>query len=331
MPLHDASYKHWEGVHLGLWHRRFAIAENGLTSCLQNRSIKHLVVICWVTALLASAILFMAGQLLVADSLIVQWVGNLSLELQAFAGMLTKWLEDHPEISVRTTQNVLFYYYSIALMPMSIFSLGMAMPLLLTRDLASNSIIIYSSKAVNLFDYLVGKFCTACGLVFLSWLGPLCATWFFGNLLSPDWRFFWHSRAALAHVMVYGLASMLVLGMLSLGISATSSKEKSTSFYWFLWWILGAVLTPIATKTQPWLRHLSFSFNLDQLAMAVFRVGDDIKVAQDNIPILGDMLRQVSARTIANMSSPEIGNSVLALALMIGAAAWIVAKRVKPE
>jgi len=29
MPLHDTSYKHWEGVHLGVWQRRLVIARNG--------------------------------------------------------------------------------------------------------------------------------------------------------------------------------------------------------------------------------------------------------------------------------------------------------------
>ena len=223
MPLHDASYKHWDGVHLGLWHCRLAITVNGLSACLQNKFTRHLVVVCWVAALLVSAVLFMVGQLLVADSLISQWVENFSPELQTFARMLTSWLEQHPEISVRATQNVLFYYFCIFQMPMCIFALGMAMPFLVTRDLASNAIVIYSSKAVSRGDYLLGKLATACGLIFLTWLGPVCATWFVGNLLAPDWRFFWHSRAVLGHVLIYGLSSMGILGLLALGISSISS------------------------------------------------------------------------------------------------------------
>ena len=56
---------------------------------------------------------------------------------------------------MRTTQNVLFYYFCINLMRLSIFALGMAMPLLITEHLASNAIIIYSSKAVSRGDYLL--------------------------------------------------------------------------------------------------------------------------------------------------------------------------------
>jgi len=113
-----------------------------------------------------------------------------------------------------------------------------------------------------------------------------------GQLLAPDWRFFWHALAALGHVLLYGLSSMGILSLLALGVSAISSKEKSTTAFWFVWWILGGVLTPIAMQTKPWLRHLSFNFNLEQIALAVFRIGDDLKTTQDNIPILGDMLRR---------------------------------------
>jgi hypothetical protein len=331
MPLHDASYKHWDGVHLGIWHRRLAITSNGLRACLQNKLTRHLAVVCWLAALMVSAILFLVGQLLVADSLVVQLVGNFNPQLQAFVRMLTTWLELHPEISVRTTQNVLFYYFCINLMRLSIFALGMAMPLLVTRDLASNAIIIYSSKAVSRGDYLLGKFATAFGLIALVWLGPVCAAWLVGNLLAPDWRFFWHSRAALGHVLIYGLSSMGILSVLALGVSAISVKEKSTVAFWFIWWILGGVLAPIALQTKPWLRHLSFNYNLDQIALAVFRIGDDIKAAQDSIPILGDMLRQISARTVAALSTPALGGALLALLVMLSLAAWVIGKRVKPE
>jgi ABC-2 type transport system permease protein len=331
MPLHDIRYQHWDGVHLGLWQRRLVIANNGLTRCLQTKGLPQLVVVCWVAALAMAAILFCVGQLLVADSIVVQWAGNLNPQLQMFVRLLTTWLEQHPEISVRTTQNVLLHYFSIYLMPVSIFVLGIAMPLLITRDLASNAIIIYSSKAVSRGDYLLGKFFTAFGLMTLTWLGPVCAAWFMGNLLAPDWRFFWHSRVALGHVLIYGLSSMTILSVLALGVSAMSTKEKATPGFWFMWWIIGGVIAPIASHTRPWLRHLSFSYNLDQIALAVFRPAQDLKTAQDNIPLLGDLLRNIRPDTMAALTSPAIWGALLALVLMLGLAAFIIGRRVKPE
>src|SRR6185436_5792145 len=107
-------------------------------------------------------------------------------------------------------------------------------------------------------------------------------------------RFFWHARAAVFNALIYGLSSMSILSLLALGVSSISSKEKSTPILWIVWWVCGGVIGPIAMHTQPWLRHLSFNYNLDQIALAVFRLGSDLKTAQDNIPIFGSMLREIN-------------------------------------
>jgi ABC-2 type transport system permease protein len=331
MPLHDISYKHWDGVHLGVWARRLAIARNGLTASLRNRWIRYLVVLCWGGALGMTALLFLVGQLLVADSIVVRWVGNFNPGLQTFAHLLTAWLEQHPEISVRTTQDLLFFYFSTYLMRAGIFALGMAIPVLVTRDLASNAIIIYSSKAVSRGDYLLGKLATAFGLLAMTWLGPVCAAWFMGNLLAPDWRFFWHSRAVLGHILVCGLSSLSILGLLAMGVSACSSKEKATVGLWYIWWIVGGVVAPIARHTQPWLRHLSFNYNLDQIALAVFRLGDDLNTARDNIPIFGEMLRNIPSQTMAALNTPTLPGAVGWSLLMAALAALILRQKAKPE
>jgi hypothetical protein len=332
MPLHDISYQHWQGVHLGVWSRRLAIARNGLTGCLRIKWMRHTVAMCWMVALAQVGILFCVGQLLVADSIVVQWLGNLNPGTQSFARMLTTWLEDHPEISVRTTQNVLFYHFTTYLMWGSIYALGMAIPTLITRDLASNAIIIYSSKAVSRGDYLFGKFATAFGLMSLTWLGPVCAAWFVGNLLAPDWGFFWHSRVALLHSLLFVLTGMVALSLLALGVSAISKKEKSTVSLWYVWWILGFVLAPIAISTgQTWLRHLSFNYDLDQVALAIFRIGRDLATALENIPVIGQVFAGVNRETIAALNQQTAGNSVVCLFLMLAGAAVILRNRVKPE
>jgi ABC-type transport system involved in multi-copper enzyme maturation permease subunit len=248
-----------------------------------------------------------------------------------FVRLLTTWLEEHPEISVRTTQNILFHYYSIFLLPVSIFALGILVPILITRDLASNAIIIYSSKAVSRGDYLLGKFSTAFAVLAVTWLGPICAAWFVGNLVAPDWRFFWHSRSALGHALVFVLSGMIVLSSLAMGMSSVSMKEKLTPAYWYMWWIFGGVITPIAAHTEPWLRHLSFNYNLDQLALAIFRPANDIKIAQDNIPLLGDMLRNIKPETMEALGSPALEGATVSLVVMALIAAFIIQRRVKPE
>lgn len=331
MPLHDASYQHWAGAHLGIWRRRAAIAGNGLQGCLRNRWMRHLLLLCWAGAVAQTMVLFAVGQLLVADSIIVQWTAGLNPGLQMFARLLTGWLERHPEISVRTTQNILFYFGSGWLLPLSLVAIAQAIPHLITRDLSSSAIIVYASKAVGRFDYLLGKFAAVFGLLALTWLGPLLAAWFVGNLLAPDWHFFWHSRLALFNTVLYVLSGMFVLSVLALGVSAISPSEKTSVALWVAWWIVGYVLVGIARETKPWLKHLSFKYNLDELALTLFRLHDDIKLAQENIPVLGDLLRNVKPATIEALRHPATTGSIVALTIMLALAVVIIARKAKPE
>jgi hypothetical protein len=114
-------------------------------------------------------------------------------------------------------------------------------------------------------------------------------------------------------------------------VSAFSSREKATPALWFTWWVLGLAIQPIALHTLPWLRHFSFGYNLRQIALATFQLGQDLKKAQDSIPILGEMLRRVRPETRAALDDPTLAGALVGLALMLAAAALILRKRVAPE
>jgi len=164
----------------------------------------------------------------------------------------------------------------------------------------------------------------------LAWLGPMLAAWFLGNLLAPHWSFFWHSRAVLGNVLAYGLPSLAILSLLALGVSAMSRGEKSTVALWYTWWVLGSIVLPLAANTRPWLRHISFNFDLHQLALAVFRVDHSLTTLQDNIPVLGELLH-LGPETRAAFEFPAIEGALIALGLMLAAAAFLLYRRVKPE
>jgi hypothetical protein len=124
---------------------------------------------------------------------------------------------------------------------------------------------------------------------------------------------------------------MAALSLLALGVSAVSSSEKATPALWFSWFVIGYVIQPIAINTKPWLRHVSFIYDLQEFRLRVFRLGDDVKIAHDHIPILGSMLAGIPQKTLDAAAAPAIGGALAALALMLVCAVIVINKRVKPE
>jgi ABC-2 type transport system permease protein len=331
MALYDVNYKPWQGRHRGIWYRRGVIAWSGLKASLQNKWMRRLVTVCWAGAFAATALLFLIGQLLVADGAVMRWIANLSGDLQVFVRGLAVWLEENPEISVRTAQNFFFYFFVTWLAPLTFIAIALAIPHLITRDLASRAILVYSSKAVNRLDYFLGKLGAMLGLMTLTWLGPVCVAWFLGNLLAPNWHFFWHSRMALANSLVFLLSGMLILSLLALSVSAASSRERNTVGLWIALWVIGGAFRSMAEHTQPWLKHASFSFDLHQIALRIFRLNEDVEIARENIPILGQMLRGVSPERLAEWENPEFTGALIGLGIMMAVGLALFLKKVKPE
>lgn len=331
MALSDIRYRHWDGPHVGIWRRRQLIAETGLWACLQNRWTRYLIGFSWLLALVQVAVLFCIGQLLVADSIVVQWAAGLNPQLQTFVRGLTTWLEQHPEISVRVAQNLLFYRFATLLVTPSLVAVALAIPHLVTRDLASNAIVIYASKAIGRTDYLLGKAGAVLGLLAFTWLGPVLAAWLVGNLLAPNWNFFWHSRAPLANALLFVLPGMAFLTVLGLGISAVSGREKATVGLYVALWLVGNAFVPLGHLSQPWLKQLSFHHDLQQYGLTVFRPSNDLKTAQDNVPIIGELLRRSNRRRGAAPPPLQPQTTWPALAAFALLSAGVVAARTKPQ
>lgn len=339
MSLHNTSYQHWDGLRRGIGYRRLVIASNGIKGCYQGKWVRRVTILCWSGALVQAALLFLVGQLLVSDSLIVRNLDNLNPQLRSVAQGFMSWLEMHPEVSVRSTENFLFYHFSRFYLPLAMFALALAIPHLITRDIASNALTIYASKALSRLDYLLGKLGTLLGLLTITWLGPVCFAWLLGNLLAPHWHFFWHSRWAFFHALVFVLSSMGVLSLLALGVSAISGREKVPVGLWIGLWLMGRFVANSASSLQIgrgdadrlWIEHLSVTFNLDQISAATFRLMNDLKLAQENVPLFGTLVRDIKPNLLSTWQNPDLTGAAFALGLMVIAAVIVVLRRVKPE
>lgn len=288
--------------------------------------------ISWLVGLIQASILFGIGQLLVQDSAISNLIDNASPGVQTSATMLTGWLEDHPEISVHTTYNVLFYLFTSLNQMSTFFIIFMTLPHLISKDLSSQAILVYSSKALSRWDYILGKFGVMMGMLAIGWLGPNCMAWFLGNFLAPDWSFFWHSRMALVHTVTYIGCCMLALSVIALGISAMSSNEKSIGTVWALLWFVGGAFAPLAKNLdRPSLQYISLSLDMKQWCSWVFDLEKDLDLLKDNVQGFGEALYQAALRTNPNWLESDISGALAGACVFTAIAAYIVWARVKPE
>lgn len=339
MPLLDTGYHHYDDTYRGVWYRRAVISGAGIRILLATPWVKRIVGFAWILCLVQVAVLFFVGQLLVPDSLAFELIGRMGRGERNFFGGFTDWLREHPEVSVHTVYNFLFFQYSTFLSLLGFVVLSVVVPQMVTVDFSSRALLVYSSKALNRFDYLLGKFGIAFGILACIWLGPLLAAWLLGNLLSPDWTFMLHSSRALLNMVCYVGVSMITMSVIALAVSACSAKEKGSTALWIGVWIFGGMFGKIGSFTQPWLQNISLSHNLHQLAVWSFNLKRDMIAAGEVIPAIGQAFRQLERMpgfrrppVIGEIvNEPALQGALVGLILMLGIAALIISRRVRPE
>lgn len=332
MPLHDTHYKKWEGKHRGIWYRRWVIVKNGIRLTLDAKWSRYFIMVSWLAGLVQAAVLFGIGQLLVRDSAVAGLVEETAPNVQTAAKLLVGWLEDHPEISVHSTYNVLFYIFSSINQLSTFFIVFMTLPHLISKDLSSQAILVYSSKALSRWDYLIGKFGVMMGMLTIGWLGPNIMAWCLGNVLAPDWGFFWHSKMALMHTVFFIGTSMVALSIIALGISSISANEKSIGTVWALIWWVGGAFAPLASRLDtPSLQYVSLSLDLKQWCSWVFDLQKDLSLIQDKVQGFGDALYKAAMSINPNWLTSNVQGALTGVAILCAVSAYIIWSRVKPE
>jgi hypothetical protein len=242
---------------------------------------------------------------------------------------LVAWLALYPDIMVRAVANFLLLTLTGLAQTISFLIITMVIPRLLTQDVASNAIVVYSSRAISRFDYLGGKLVGLMGVLTLAWLGPVLAAWFIGNVVAPDWTFFWHARSALVHSLLLIVPVMIAVAVITLAISSLSPKARIARATWLMIWILTLPLTGIAEFTQPWLAYLSISHVIDRLGKAIFSPYQDFVAARDSLPFFNSVFGELPAEPIQQWGDSPIMGPVIALTIMTAIAVVILWRRIR--
>lgn len=331
----DSSYTHRDGETRGIGYRRWAIAQATLTACMKVKGMKWIMWSCWIYALLQGVFLFGFGQLMDPNSAVYVFITE-DLELfRGFAPMFQGWAESNPRIAIGMTYNAFFYIFTGAIvssLTLSLVALGMAVPRLITSDLSSRAITIYSSKAISRFDYCLGKFGGVMLLLTVTWLGPTVATWMMGNLMAPKISFFWHTAPALLHSLGFVCSGMVFLGLLALGISAMTASPRMATSLWVGLLLVGVVLSKIGEENKHyWLQYLSFWFDLELLQRGFFDIKGDLAELDTQYPGITEMgvIRMIKERVASTAENVSV--AVMCLSILCAGAVGVLYKKVKPE
>ncbi len=331
----NAEYRRWHGESTGVWSRRLAIARYGLRLALAGRVIRFFLVLAFSQTLLLAGVFFVFSQFVAPESALLDWLEETGGEgVATLLKALTSWFLLYPEICVDGVYRTMFFLLSFSCPFLSVVIVALFVHRLIANDLASQAIVIYNSKALTGWDYLLGKFAIVATILSVVWLLPVIASWILGNLLSPDWSFFWHSFPSLLRGLTVGLVAVVSLSCLALLASSLARKSGAAVGFWALGWlVLGAISSAVARANQAF-AYISPFEAISTFGEGVFRMRDFVMEARGVLPFFDGFFAKTTEFSDASqlpVSNGEILAPLLSLAACCALSILIVSRRVSEK
>jgi len=264
MPLHDVGYRPWQGERLGSGSAIGVIALTGIKLAWTSRWLRRMVFFAWSPALVFAMSFFAFEQAIDEGRLAnMREAARAGRNLDG-VGMLGTVLADtlgrtpghaagtrpvrrqggppsDPKVDIAETRRVVWSRLLLAFMrvPQAVLLagvIGLVAPALVSRDLRAKAWLVYFTRPVGRFEYILGKAAILGVLVAAITVLPALALWLMGVLVSPSvwvavdtWDL---PLKAVAASVVLAVPTVL----LALAYSSATAESRIASFAWFATW-----------------------------------------------------------------------------------------------
>lgn len=248
MPISERGYRHWEGQRVHPWLRWLAIARSDIGLAYRsNKMLRRFLILAWMPLLYFGPLFFAVGWL--ADP-------NNDLTEGGFAAEMVTWiippgvvqeLRAHPETLLPAIWAPAFFVFFSAAQLLTLVVLALVAPPLISRDVRSKAFLLYFSKPISSWEYLLGKLSVALFFIFTITLFPALLLYAISIAFSPDLGTLVATAPILLRIAVAALVVGVPASMVALMLSSLTRDHRIAAFAWIALWIVGWVAHRVIT------------------------------------------------------------------------------------
>ena len=142
---------------------------------------------------------------------------------------------------------VLFLFFRLPQAFSVVIVIGMVAPKLISRDMKNRAFLLYYSRPITPWQYLLGK----CAIVWAFLAGlttlPAIMLYILGISLSPDISVFLVTWQLPFKIVLASCVLCIPTTLFALMLSSLTRESRIASFGWFVVWILGSIAYGIMT------------------------------------------------------------------------------------
>lgn len=320
----------WQEVPHGVAYRRWVIVSTGLRQLFRLKFFKILLTAAWIGGALIAVAGFVFSQSLAPGG----WLETLAIKsgarAEALFQVLTGLMAMFPDVIINTFFTAVFWAHSFLGLWLSLLALTTLVPQLITRDRASNALLVYLSRPLTSTDYLLGKLGIIVGVLTLVWTGPLLFGWLLSMLFATDRDFIVYSLSPLLRALLFNGIALVVLASIALGVSALGRKSVITTVVWLgLWAVLAFMAVP--PKSPTWVKRMSYTANLGEVRQEILNLDTALSNAAESLPLLDQRFASNVASLARRAGSTDFNGALVALGFFVAGSSFVFFRKLRPE
>ncbi|MEQ8768838.1 MAG: hypothetical protein RL885_33340 [Planctomycetota bacterium] len=243
MPIAELGYRAWEGDRRGWLARSLTISRYGIRVTQQNsKLLRRLLWLAWVPLVYFAPVFFAIGWVANPENDLANagWLGMIGVEL--LGEEMVEAVRARPEVllpPIWSTAFVLFFAWIQSWLAMLVVTI--VGPRLISWDLRGKAFLLYFSKPISFWQYLVGKLGIIQYFVLRISLFPALVLYAISILLAPNLTTLAKTAPIMLQIVIASLLVTIPVSVVMLVLSSLSKDARFATFGWIFIWIFGEV------------------------------------------------------------------------------------------
>ncbi len=303
MPIHNLGYRRWSGQLESSLSRWMVVSGIGIRRAWQSVWLRRVVFFAWVPAAAMGFLIFLfernaedgaapsdmfqgLTRLLLATGRHQDLLQGLVLPNSTFA-TTQSLAENRHQFWTALLLNLFQRSQAFLLIPI----IGLIAPPLISQDVRSRAFLLYFSRPLSQFQYLLGKLGTILLFTSLITLVPGLLLYVIGVLLSPGINIVAYTWDIPLRVIAASAIITIPSAILALMFSSLTTESRFASFAWFAVWIFGyatysAMLPFAGTQNSVLIQSLSLFHLFRDLTAWILDVRTGVTDIQTRLSVL---------------------------------------------
>ncbi|TWT82633.1 ABC-2 family transporter protein [Planctomycetes bacterium CA13] len=248
MPIHDLGYRNWQEERTARFVRPWVIARTGVSLIWRRRWLRNVLMLAWLPIVVPALGIF-AFEYSSTDPELQQFIAQIVRKPLAQPELASQIVNDPEAARHQLWSTLILAFFRYPQLFAMVVLIGLIAPKLISYDLRTKAYLMYFSRPLSPFQYILGKSAVIWFFLAMIVTVPAMLVYLLGVLLSPDLSVVMQTWDIPLRILAASAVLMIPTTALAVAYSSLSSESRYATFAWFATWAMGFVAYQVLTST----------------------------------------------------------------------------------